>query len=419
MNNDLEPMTAMLEPGNLRGKHTDVAPTLSPSRVDGPRTLWNLPSGMHCSVIGTCLTVRELRRLARRINLAGHATMSDYAIHGAMVSLCASADYPGRLIHKHLERKHRLCVKRFARATNCNELAELWHDAVAHGSVDGAYWALVTHAKATKSLLEHAFAEIHMLGHAMVELHTQQRRERVRLRGRIEDLEASIDSSRNAHHRKLAQKDEDIARLQQSLTQRACHSRAHLAPTDLPQAFTHEPRRAMSRQIERLSAKLEEAEAREQRVRLRVTTLKHRVAQMEAEAETLNRKLRTADMERDALEKTLAETLSGQNAPADPCHLDGRCILYVGGRSRQSPHFRKLVERQHGQFIYHDGGQSDGRSRLTELLLQADVVFCPLDCVGHDAVNRVKKHCKSHAAAMRFLPNSSLTAFARGLHDLT
>ena len=129
--------------------------------------------------------------------------------------------------------------------------------------------------------------------------------------------------------------------------------------------------------------------------------------------------------ERDALEATLAQLLApdcSSCATQEGCRSDtnlcGRCILYVGGRSRQCAQFRTLVERQNGQFIHHDGGLHGGRLRLGSLLPQADAVLCPLDCVSHDAENRVKQFCKRHGKRLVLLPRSSLAAFTRGLNEL-
>jgi hypothetical protein len=45
-------------------------------------------------------------------------------------------------------------------------------------------------------------------------------------------------------------------------------------------------------------------------------------------------------------------------------------------------------------------------------------VLCPLDCVSHDAANRVKQFCKRHGKQLVLLPTASLAAFTRVLNEL-
>jgi hypothetical protein len=43
------------------------------------------------------------------------------------------------------------------------------------------------------------------------------------------------------------------------------------------------------------------------------------------------------------------------------------------------------------------------------------MVFCPVDCVSHDACRRVKQHCRRQDKPFIPLRSSGLTAFAAGL----
>jgi hypothetical protein len=76
------------------------------------------------------------------------------------------------------------------------------------------------------------------------------------------------------------------------------------------------------------------------------------------------------------------------------------------------------VERLHGQFEHHDGGVEESRANLQCLLSKADMVFCPIDCVSHDACLKVKRFCKQNAKAFIPLHSSGLSSFARELTQL-
>ncbi|HID48698.1 MAG TPA: DUF2325 domain-containing protein [Chromatiales bacterium] len=133
-----------------------------------------------------------------------------------------------------------------------------------------------------------------------------------------------------------------------------------------------------------------------------------------------------ARQERDALEQSLARLLAGdcsacmatEDGGCPRLDLCGRRILYVGGRQSQCAHFRALVERLNGEFIHHDGGREEGRLRLGSVLSRADAVLCPMDCISHDAMGRVKRFCKRHAKRLVLLPRASLSAFVRGLEEV-
>ena len=124
------------------------------------------------------------------------------------------------------------------------------------------------------------------------------------------------------------------------------------------------------------------------------------------------------------LETTLERLLSPRSGNVDDADatvctgpdLVGRCVLYVGGRQSLCAHFRELVERRNGHFIYHDGGREDARAQLWDVVQQADAVLCPLDCVSHDAVHRIKRFCERNTKPLVLLPRASLAAFNRGLN---
>jgi hypothetical protein len=51
--------------------------------------IWELHPHLHCSIIGTCLTAGELRRLLLRLNVAGAETAGDHDAHLLGVLLAA------------------------------------------------------------------------------------------------------------------------------------------------------------------------------------------------------------------------------------------------------------------------------------------------------------------------------------------
>lgn len=94
--------------------------------------------------------------------------------------------------------------------------------------------------------------------------------------------------------------------------------------------------------------------------------------------------------------------------------LCGKTILYVGGMHKLIPHYKKLVEQSGAEFIHHDDGREDSRAMLAKLLCRADAVLCPVDCVSHDACQRVKRMCKRYQKPFVMMRGSGLSALTQG-----
>jgi hypothetical protein len=85
---------------------------------------------------------------------------------------------------------------------------------------------------------------------------------------------------------------------------------------------------------------------------------------------------------------------SGKGELGHTVNLDGRRILFVGGRHRAVAHMRRLVEDSNGAFMHHDGGVEESIERLSGLLRRADAVLFPVECVSHSALSTVKLLCR-------------------------
>ncbi len=391
------------------------------------KKLWELQSRFHCSVIGTCLTLDELRRLCRKANIIFETPVSDHELHGAFVNIAGESTYPSRLLQKHLDSKYKRIIQQFLKIRSAGELQLLWAEAMKTGEVAGAFWALATHPCTPDEFLDQMYGDIHMLSHLAGASVRVDMQELTRQRRRAENLEAQLTKMRHDANRKLKDKDETIQTMSERLVRAlAAEQRLQQAEQRLTQLESGAELLKTRNQIETLSARLTSAQARKERAEAAAKEWKQLAKRSEDRNLRLERALAEARQERDALETSLVRLLSGNYRSAcapegektDPNpDLRGRCILYVGGRTGQSSHFRALVERCNGRYIHHDGGREDGRLHLGSILPRADAVLCPLDCVSHDAVRRVKRFCNRHGKPLVLLPRGSLSAFARGLAE--
>jgi hypothetical protein len=114
-------------------------------------------------------------------------------------------------------------------------------------------------------------------------------------------------------------------------------------------------------------------------------------------------------------ERRWLELLKDRANGRRPSLLQGRRVAYVGGRPNLAPHLRAMVENLDGRFVHHDGGIEANRAAIEEVLAGADLVFCPVDCVSHDACSRAKSCCRRNGSTFVALRTASISAFSAAL----
>ena len=150
-----------------------------------------------------------------------------------------------------------------------------------------------------------------------------------------------------------------------------------------------------------------------------------RVPQAPRSVEVTKVKRRTGEAERKAMRekhRQQQQARQGQDSDAqkaDKAGLEGRSFLYVGGRDCQVAHLRQIASSYGANLIHHDGGLREAVSRIDNVLPSVDCVFCPIDCISHDACIRVKTGCKKWEKAFVPLRNGSKSSFERALQSMS
>lgn len=377
-----------------------------PAKPPLRRKLWDLPHHLHCSIIGTCLGLGELRTLARR--LARHVAedlgeASDHALHVTVVRLARHRDPAGKLLHKCLDSRHAAAVRRFAEAGDAATLEAFWAKAVKEGEVPGAYWAALTHPLSDDRLLNRMVGEVHMLSHLVGASNRADLRRLHELEQQGAALHDRIAAMQDRHRGRMAERDARIQRLEEELAaaqlKLACREDRPAEPAAGDAARDRQAR-------ERAEARLAEAEAE-------LAAIRQRLAEAEAAQGRLQAQVA-------ALEESLADLVLPEAAddavPAETRSLGGSHVLLVGGRGGQVDVGRSLVERMNGVFLHHDGGVDDNINILPGLVSRADLVVVPMDCVSHEAVRAVKRSAARLGKPWRPLRTASLAALADALH---
>jgi len=404
-----------------------AGPAAEPRAPRARRKLWEIPHKYHCPVIGTCIHVNELRRLAQKAGYRPKHALSDYDIHVSFVAAANDKNALSLAVQRLLERKHAAAVRRFARADTPEALERLWDEALADGQVQGALWAIMTHPQAPIELRALAYEDVHMLSHQIGAGLSADLKALAETRKELAQVRRETAAEAERATRRLAERDARIAALETRVEAAISTEQAlAAAKTRIAALENEQPQKRM----QALRQQLQRLERREHAMRAEVEALRRRAVAAEARGDTLAAQLTAREQDLQALERALTvqegdDACDGDCAQCtrpqssiDGLDLRGRRILCVGGRGSLLAHYRDLVQRCNGELIRHDGGLEDNRQRLEALLARADAVVCPADCVSHDAYLRTKRYCKRLAKPCVLIDRSGIGAFAAALSQL-
>ncbi|WP_142848442.1 DUF2325 domain-containing protein [Telmatospirillum sp. J64-1] len=384
------------------------------------RKLWELERQWHCSVVGTCLTMADLRRIIAKTRVSMEADVTDYHIHGFFVTRAGENGIHAKLMQKIMDQRFLVTINRFGRAKTEEELRSLWDEHEARGEVSGAYWALVTHPAAPLDLLEHVFGQVHMLSHLSGASHRGDLRRTVELEARVAELEQRLTQERAAARAEIARRDEDLGELRNNLAVASIQQgRVEALEARLAELEDGSALRKAENEAATLRRALSRAEGRIARAEARLVEREAELTALRETSRCYRDDVERMRCDKAAMMRELAEFARHQIPPAEQRpDLGGSCLLYVGGRDHLVPHMRAMAERCNGQFVHHDGGVESGVAALSGALERADAIFCPVDCVSHEAVNRIKRACERCSKPFIPLRSSGLSAFSQALRSL-
>jgi hypothetical protein len=390
----------------------DAAAKLSPSSRRRTQ-IWELHHSLHCSIIGTCLSSAELRRLLIRLGVQSAETADDHDLHVLGVLLAGRSKAGAKHLQKALDRRHQPSLNQFAKAKDAATLSALWEDALGRGDIPGAYWALLTHPAATDAMVKDVFGKVHMLSHLV----GAANRVDIRRLRQLEDDNAALTAKLERQQKQLrdgfTSRDESIRRLNAML------ARAAGQEAIAPSFEAAEDSRAIKDALAELDKRLAHEISRRARLEQRLASACDALNEAERARTRAESELETLHQEMASLESRLGASLqTADGAAADGLDLHGLTVLYVGGRANQAPQFKGLIESTKGRFLYHDGGIEHSPTLLPGLVSRADIAVFPVDCVSHDAVGMVKRVCRQ--LGKRYLPlrTSSLTCLLSGLSGM-
>ena len=158
------------------------------------------------------------------------------------------------------------------------------------------------------------------------------------------------------------------------------------------------------------------------------------VRKLQYEVARLNETLRERDAEVARLASAVAagrrvphshgvpedEEFSGES-PLDACpvfDLRGKRVALIGGLTKASGHYEQTISEMGGRCVRYEDSANQGHRKLASVIRQADVVFCPVDCVSHGTANAAKKLCRSLDKPCHFLRSSGISHVRKKLREV-
>ncbi|MEK9952038.1 MAG: DUF2325 domain-containing protein, partial [Curvibacter sp.] len=138
-----------------------LPPSCSGSRR---RRLWELDGHAYCPVIGVCLPLAQLRKLADKA-WDRQPPHDDYELHCLAVTECRRRSALAEAVQKELESRYALVLRAAQPLKSTEALGRWWDDCRAGADWAGALWAALTHPRCNAALEHRILGEVHMLQH--------------------------------------------------------------------------------------------------------------------------------------------------------------------------------------------------------------------------------------------------------------
>ena len=382
--------------------------------------LWQLEHIYHCAIIGTCLTLDEVKKILNSLKVNFNQYRA-YDIHINVVSLVSNNNFCSKKIQQHLDKKFASIIKN-TRHMNASELQQAWKDALKTGDFIGMFWVIASHPCTDDEMRKYLYGDVHMLSH----LSGASNRVDLKRLAQLEKEKCSFSnelSEKESQYQTLKFINLEQANSLQTQTQLIDELAAQVNAltahnTKLTKSNKHQECLQLKTQTEKLEFKII-AQANE------VTKHQRHIEKLTESIEDLNHQhLKDVSQvsiykeELSYLQYQLKQQDKYQECALKKYNLCGQCVLYVGGKQNLIPHYRKLVEDQAGMFIHHDGGIEKTTQDLLQSLMRADIVVFPTNCISHDAYWKIKRLCKKQKKPYEYLSSAGVGSLFNTLNKL-
>jgi hypothetical protein len=359
----------------------------------------------------SCLSTGELRQILVKLGRKVATTSSDHDLHASGVLLASQRHGGAKLLHKALDRRHRVSINQFDKAKTAGEVGALWKAAMQRGEIPGAYWAALTHPATDDALVREIFGDVHMLSHLVGAANRADIRRLRMLESEKAELEAKVERQQRQLRDSVVSHDATIRELRSAVEERIVHERTSAAE-DSSEAHPG----ILAALVSDLERRLGTAENRRERLERELEACRSAlIAERSARAE-IDKRARDLQEELAEIEASLAGIAEIGSREPRPPRFANLTLLYVGGRPAQIGQLRKFAERAGVTFLHHDGGIEERGGMLQGLISRADAVLFPVDRVSHSAMLLVKRICRQSGKPIMPLRSAGVASFCTALN---
>jgi hypothetical protein len=360
--------------------------------------IWNVPSHQLCTLIGYCIDAPYIRKLRKRFPTitADIQGETDYELHAFCVNACLDKNLLSTHLNKYLNRSYQTIVSALRQHKTDEAVEAFWRstDLNDDRQIAGFCWALLTSQYASPMIKQKLYGEIHMLSHISGQAL------------RIEQKKLTIENCR------LLQ--EQLKQARALLRQQARYENQQEITKSLENQIIDLKQKLLVKNGK--TSDLSDSQANELFKNYEKTIWSQHSQMVKLQVKLKLQEQQYDELKASQLNNTKLEmNTTNSDTKVIPFNSDlcGKSILYVGGFSRHKDRFKQLIESINGQFLYHDGGMQQSTQLLNMMVKKADAVFCPIDCISHGAVGRIKSLTKTECKDCIFLRSPSLTSFKK------
>ena len=377
------------------------------------RRLWEMCSTAQCPVVGICLPMPLVKKLAAKYLQRTDNGACDYETHCALVVASKTKSVFSKVIQEQLDLRFHNELRAVQTLKTREALLTHWNEHKEAANFPGVFWSVLSHPRCDSAMEFEVLGYAHMMQHQAGCERQGQENEKTALHEQLKTAMAANKKLEEKYHALQATHVQTQQRQQDTIS--ALH-------TELASQLGEMEK--LKKTLSALQAKNKNTDvpsANElELLRARVTTLKsvHLTAlgNLQQQVKTLEAQL----AKRPTAFAIQALDVSATNC-TEPCKnpLEKQCVLCVGGRPSAVPLYRRTVEIHGATFVHHDGGQEEGIAQLDAKLNSADLVICQAGCVSHEAYFRVKEHCKKRGIQCVYVQNPSKSALRKALQIIT
>ena len=381
---------------------------IHPAKSLSRKKIWELEKTWLCSIIGTCLSMHEARKIGRKFGAkCSDPTQIDAVVHSMLVRDCAEKNQISIHVNKILEKKFEGAIRTFQKQKSSSDILQLWRVFFDRGLIPGAYWATATMRELSREDSNKIYSDVHMLSHLIGSSNQS-------LIQRLVEVESHIKALENKHGWQRQKLEATVSQLENKL-QRSENS-VNLLQRQLAKNTSDKKSAKNDANCEKTKLRI---------IRQRCAHLENLIESTVAKLEIRNRRLRESEKNIKYLEKSLISveqlliSLSDNSDSKITRIVSGKSFLYVGGMPHTAGNMQKMIAQMGGNLAYHNGGSGKSdMSSLANLVANADAVFVPMDNVSHHSALEAKKQCK--LLQRKFIPikSSGIASFTHALSML-